>query len=202
MCLGLYLLLPASSQAQSLLPVAARMQGGAEASLLVLEVRLDGHVLSDSFGAYQEGGHVLLPLGELSRLLTLAITVRPAEGKASGFVIHEDHEFSLDVNASVATIGGRSKSFEPRLATVIGDDIYVSSQLLAHWLPLDLGVDLSRLQLEVKPRERLPLQERLEREESGARLRASGSEANDRGYPHVTTPIGMLGVPFVDQTFG
>ena len=41
---------------------------------------LDGHVLSDSLVAYQDGGHVLLPLGELSRLLTLAITVRPAAG--------------------------------------------------------------------------------------------------------------------------
>ncbi len=46
-----------------------------DANLLVLEVQLDGHVLSDSFTAYQDDGQVLLPLGELARLLTLAITV-------------------------------------------------------------------------------------------------------------------------------
>jgi hypothetical protein len=201
MCLALCLLAPAPSGAQSLLPVAARVQG-TEASLLVLEVELDGHVLSDNFAAYQEGSHILLPLGELSRLLTLAISVHPAQGKAGGFVIREGKEFALDVNESTATVGGRVKSFEPRLAVVIGDDIYVSSQLLSHWLPLDLGVDLSRLQLHVKPRERLPLQERLEREDNGSRLRGPGGKSSDPGYPHVTTPYGLIGVPFIDQTFG
>jgi hypothetical protein len=202
MCLVLCLAVPVPSRAQSLLPVAARMQGGAEANLLVLEVQLDGHVLSDNFAAYQEGSHILLPLGELSRLLTLAITVRAAEGTASGFVIREGHDFSLNINESTATVGGRSMSFEPRLATVIGDDIYVSSQLLSRWLPLGLAVDLSRLQLRVEPRERLPLQERLEREDSGSRLRGPGAAVGDPGYPHVTTAYGLIGVPFIDQTFG
>ena len=159
-----------------MLPVAARVQAGSEANLLVLEVDLDGHVLSDSLGAYQEGAHILLPLGELSRLLTLAINVHPVQGRASGFVIREDHEFSLDVNASSAHVNGHETNFEPRLASVIGDDIYVSSQLLSRWLPLDLKVDLSRLQLRVKPRERLPLQERLDREDYGAHLHSLSGE--------------------------
>ena len=73
----------------------ARVQRGSDANLLVLEIRLDGHVLSDSFTAYQDGGQVLLPLGELSRLLTLAITVQPTQGTASGFVIREDRTFEL-----------------------------------------------------------------------------------------------------------
>ncbi len=201
-CVALGLALPLSSQAQSLLPVAARVQGGSEANLLVLEVTLDGHVLSDSLGAYQEGAHILLPLGELSRLLTLAITVRPAQGTASGFVIREGREFSLDVKSATATLGGRQKSFEPRLATVIGDDVYVSSQLLSRWLPLDLKVDLSRLQLRVKPRVRLPLQERLDREDYGAHLHSLGGEVRNLGYPLMMVPFSIASVPFVDQTFG
>ena len=169
--------LPMAAQAQSFLPVAARVQGGVEASLLVLEVRLDGHLLSDSFGAYQEGGEVLLPLGELSRLLTLGITVRPDRGSASGFVIREDRDFSLDVESAVVSIGGHQKNFEPRHAAVIGDDIYVSSRMLSRWLPVDLEIDLSKLQLRIKPRERLPLQERLDRQDAGSRLRGADAES-------------------------
>lgn len=201
-CSAPWISLPLAAAAQSLMPVSARVQGGAEASLILLEVRLDGHLLSDSFGAYQEGGDVLLPLGELARLLTLAITVHPGRGSASGFVIREEREFSVDVDHAAAVVEGRPTSFEPRHAAVIGDDLYVSSRLLAHWLPVDLEIDLSKLQLDIRPRERLPLQERLDREDRGRRLRGADTELRDPGYPHVTTPFAMAGVPFVDQTFG
>ncbi|MEO8311771.1 MAG: carboxypeptidase-like regulatory domain-containing protein [Caldimonas sp.] len=202
LCAALALAVSASpASAQSLSLLVAAIQRGAEANLLVLEVRLDGHLLSDSFTAYQDGGQVLLPLGELSRLLTLAIAVQPARGTASGFVIREDRTFELSVDDSLASIRGRQKSFEPRMATVVGDDIYVSSKLLSHWLPIDLEVHLGKLQLLVRPRERLPLQERLEREGQGGRLRAGETERNDLGYPRVTSPYGSASLPFIDQTF-
>ena len=63
-CGALLLALPVVAKAQSP-PAAAHAQRGAEANVLVLEVRLDGHVLSDSLVAYQDGAQVLLPLGEL-----------------------------------------------------------------------------------------------------------------------------------------
>jgi hypothetical protein len=201
LCGALCVALPVPVEAQPAPAPIVRIQRGVEANLLVLEVQLDGHVLSDSFTAYQDGGQVLLPLGELARLLTLAIAVQPTQGSAGGFIIREDRTFELSVDDSIASIGGRQKSFEPRLAAVIGDDIYVSSRLLARWLPIDLDVDLSRLQLNIRPRERLPLQERLEREDSGSRLRAGSGERPDPGYPRVITPYGMASVPFVDQTF-
>jgi hypothetical protein len=190
-----------SAAAQPAPAAAARVPRGAEANLLVLEVVLDRHVLSDSFIAYQDGSQVLLPLGELSRLLTLAINVQPSEGTARGFVIREERGFALNVGEAIATVQGRAKSFEPRMATVIGDEIYVSSRLLAHWLPINLAVDLGRLQLQITPRERLPLQERLDREDQGARLRNAGAQPLDLGYPLAHTPYAMAAVPFVDQTF-
>jgi hypothetical protein len=196
------LLLASVTDVDAAQPLAAAAgalaQPSAEANLLVLEVQLDGHVLSDSFTAYQDGGHVLLPLGELARLLTLAITVQPERGTASGFVIREERTFALSVNDALVTIHGRQKNFEPKLATVIGDDVYVSSKLLAHWLPIDFDVDLGRLQLRIRPREPLPLQERLAREDEAGRLR--GGEPEHRAFPLQPSPYQMASVPFIDQT--
>ena len=76
-----------------------RASQGAESNLLLFEVRLGDQVLSDAVTAYQIGKDVFLPLGELSRLLTLALRVAPGEGKASGYILSEDRGFSLDVPA-------------------------------------------------------------------------------------------------------
>ena len=87
LCVGCTL--PALAQKAS--EPAAPLQGittphAAEAQVLVLEVQLDRHILSDSLTAYQEGHQILLPLGELARLLTLAIAVQPELGSASGYI--------------------------------------------------------------------------------------------------------------------
>ncbi|TAK91402.1 MAG: hypothetical protein EPO09_15970, partial [Aquabacterium sp.] len=51
-------------------PAASTHRELDDSQALVLEVVLDGHVLSDSLTAYQDGEQFLLPLGELARLLT------------------------------------------------------------------------------------------------------------------------------------
>jgi len=185
-------------------PVAPQPRPGPrridETNLLVLEVMLDGQVLSDSFAAYQDGTQTLLPLGELSRLLTLAIQVRPDRGSAEGRLPH-DRAFALNLPESLASVGGREQNFEPRLAGVVGDDIYVSRQLLTRWLPLDLQVDLTTLKLKVVPREKLPLQERLERERLAAAL-AGIQPAERPNYPYAPSTPGLIGVPSIDQSFG
>ena len=181
-------------------PAANRSAREIEANLLVLEVQLDGQILSDSFSAYQDGPQILLPLGELARLLSLAIVVKPEQGNATGIVLREDRSFALNLAESLVSLSGREQGFEPRLATVIGDDIYVSTQLLTRWLPLDLKVNLQTLQLKVRPREKLPLQERLERERNALALGVAPSERPS--YPYAQSPIGLIGVPFIDQSFG
>jgi len=178
-----------------------RQQREIEASLLVLEVQLDDQTLSDSFSAYQDGAQILLPLGELTRLLGLAIKVKPEQGSASGLLLREDRSFALNLAESLVALNGREQGFEPRLAMAIGDDIYVSTQLLTRWLPIDLKVKLSTLQLQVRPREQLPLQARMERERSAARLGQGLSEERP-SYPLVQSPLAMVGVPFIDQSFG
>jgi hypothetical protein len=101
-----------------------------EANLILLEVRLDGQVLSDGVGAYEIGRHVFLPLGELARMLTLAVRVTD-EDRASGYILREDRNFSLDVPAGAVHTGGKREELERSQVKVEAEDIYVDSALAA-----------------------------------------------------------------------
>ncbi len=159
-----------------------------ELNLVLLEVQLDESVLADAITSYQVGRETFLPLGELARLLTLAIRASPEQGTAEGFVLSEARSFSLNVAQARITLADQAQQFDPALVRLQSDDIYVASSLLSRWLPLDFEVNLSSLMLRVKPRERLPLQERLERERQAAKIGARGGY-QDPGYPPTPCPI-------------
>jgi hypothetical protein len=186
----------------ALLPAPASAAPPDDASnLLLLEVRLDGHLLSDSISAYQFGDDVFLPLGELSKLLTIAIRTQPGEGRASGYILDEQRGFSLNVGAAEATLNHQREVLDPAQLRLRADDIYVASALLSRWLPAGLQVDLPSLTLRVQPREKLPLQARLERGSNRMRAGAAGGYV-EPGYPRAPTPYRMLSAPFIDQTVG
>jgi hypothetical protein len=166
--------------------------------LILLEVRLDGQLLSDGVTAYETGRHVFLPLGEMARLLTLAVRVTD-EGRASGYILTEDRNFSIDVPAGTVHAGGRDGELDRSQVKVEAEDVYVDSRLLARWLPADFDIDMSSLTLKVRPREPLPLQERLARR---ARPNLPGNQGGyvDPGYPRLPAPYRVASVPFIDQT--
>lgn len=181
-----------------LLPAWALAADGPD---LLLEVRLDKHLLSDAIGAYQQGGDVLLPIGEMARLLTIAIRSNPGQGHANGYILDEQRGFRLDVNALSVLRGERRESVDPALVRREADDIYVASRLLATWLPAAFEVDMASLSLLVKPREKLPLQARLDRQ-SNKGLGAARSAPGGAGYPRAASPYELASVPFLDQTVG
>jgi hypothetical protein len=186
--------------AQPLEPLAVARS--LEANLLLLEVRLDGFVLTDTLYAYQDGSEVLLPLGELARLLTLAIRVQAKEGRADGFVVTEERAFGLNLAQALVGYDGREVRFEPRQARVMDEDIYVVSSALSQWLPIDFKFDIKSLQLQVQPRVTLPVQARLARERSAMRLKRPNRTPDDPGYPRLLAPNEGLSRPFIDQTLG
>ena len=182
-------------------PALAAPVQQSEANLVLLEVRLGSQVLSDAVTAYELGRDIYLPLGEMARLLTLAIRVTPGEGRASGYILTEGRGFSLDVPGGIIEIAGRREELDRSQFKLQSDEIYVASKLLARWLPVGLDLDMSSLALKVKPREQLPLQARLARRERGSRAGTPGGYI-DPGYPRLATPYRLADVPFIDQTLG
>jgi hypothetical protein len=170
-----------------------------EDELLLLEVSLDRTVLSSAIPAYPSAGGIIVPLGELSRVLDFAIEVDVARGRASGFFVEERRTFDLDTRGSRVVIEGKESSFEPKDAEVHQDDIYVDTRLLEQWWPIRFTIDLYASRIVLEARERLPIQVRREREQM---IRKSLSRI---GYAHeppptVENPYSLFDGPFVDQS--
>lgn len=170
-----------------------------ELSLLLVEVRLDQTLLSSAISAYDFGPHTLLPLGELARLLSIAIQTRPDEGTASGFVLSEDRSFSLNLGDARVSLAGVNESFDPVQVVVEPDDLYVSITLLEAWLPVELEIERSSLVLRVTPLEVLPLQAHLQRLSAAERMGRSAS-GDSADYPHIDLPYRLWSPPFIDQS--
>jgi hypothetical protein len=143
-----------------------------EARLAILEIRLDGAVLSPGMPAYlDDGGGVLLPLGALCDLFEFAIDVEPARGRATGWIVEESRTFTLDLATGEVFSDGQARSLGAGEAVRGDDDIYVAPVRLAEWLPCDFEVRTASLVALVTSRETLPVQKRRLREQArGQRL--------------------------------
>jgi hypothetical protein len=157
-----------------------------EEELLLLAVRAQGMTLADAMPAWPTpGGGVMLPLGELARLLTLAIEVDVVRGVAGGFVVSEDRPFLLDAGRGRVLVAGRERSVEPHLVEVQRDDIYVDAETLETWIPVDFEIDLRQSLVTAVPREPLPFM--LAREREAKLGRAASRVAARERYP--TQPL-------------
>lgn len=170
---------PAAGQA----PIVDRPPLFSPDDLLLFEVHVAGETLSDGLGAYSSRAGVFAPLGELSRLLDLAIVVDPSRRRAEGWVASEDNRFRLDLDSRQARAAGKDFTLSPTDVVFQGDEIYVRLDLLQQILPLDAKADLADLTLTLAPRIPLPFQDRL------ARQRRQLGPAGGAGQEAVTTLI-------------
>lgn len=169
-----------------------------DAEVLLLAVKLDDKVLSDGLAAWADGGDVLLPLGQLCGLLDLAITTDVARGSATGFFLDEQRRFDLDVVSQRVIVDGKPRRFERAAIEVHEDDIYVRAGLIAEWLPLRFDIDLYGSFVVVRAVERLPLEQRLDRERRIEATRANQNRQQPH-YPLHPLPYRLLDGVFVDQ---
>ena len=199
-CVGALLVSAFPDRALAADPAPSLIVAPQEDDLLLLAVRLDQTTLTQGLPAYKapSGVLVLVPLGELCRLLDLGIAVDPASGTAAGFFIDEGRRFALDVRNQSVVVDGRSKRFDPARIEIHDDDIYVDASLLSEWLPLGLVVDPFGALITVQPEEKLPLQRRLER--ASQLGRPGASRAGLAARPRRELPYRLFDGPFIDQT--
>lgn len=197
--LGLIFILALASTGAALSQPTSPSPQALDSNTVLLEIRIDGHVLTDSLGAFQFGQKIFLPLGEMASLMTIGIRASPVEGTASGFIRGEDKPFSLHVANRMVTVGDKTAAFDPANVIRRDEDIYVESKLLADWLLVDFQTDFVSLSITLRPRLPLPLQLRLTREALLTGIRGA-TKPVDPNYPLQSNPYKLLDVPFIDQT--
>ena len=176
-------------------------QSRQDLNLLITNLTVDSDELADTLYLYEIDNDVMLPVGELARQLAIGVTVDPLSHVASGFILKEDAAFRIDPATGKVTLPDHQEDFDPRLVRWIDGDLYVASRLLSRWWPVDFHLNMASLNLQAIPREKLPIQLRLEREKSGSRL-GRGMGYLDPSYPHLNNPYRLLTPPVIDSTIG
>ena len=163
--------------------------------LVLLEVRADDIVVTDSLDAYASRAGVYVPLGALSRLLDLAIIVSPPDGRADGWALSPDRVVVVDLISGTATAEGRTFRLDRGQAVLAQDEIYVRSDLLERLLPMKVKADVSALSLTLTPLTPFPFQARLARERARENL---GAGNRSEEVLQVTTPYELFTPPSAD----
>ena len=167
-----------------------------EEDLLLLSVELGGLTIADSLAAYGNAADPLLPVGELTRLLDMNVTVSPAELRITGRLGEAERSLTVDLAAGLARVRGRDIPLAAEDVAVTGGDIYIRASALERLLPLTIEAQPESLTLKLTALEKLPIQGRLERI---ARLRDLRPDVNaaDATF-QVETPYRLLTPPAFD----
>lgn len=165
--------------------------------LLILEIRLRNYILSEGIFGYMHEGGLILPLGEFARTLEFGVEIDIKNGRAGGWYMERDKLFSVDLLSHTAVIDGDKAKFDPNLVELHREDIFVDTRLLSQWFPIDIEFDTSSQVIKIKSREKLPLEQRVERKRRRevALARRGVAEAE---YDGVETPYQWLSWPMID----
>jgi hypothetical protein len=179
--------IPQTSSAKSLLN---------EENSLIFNMTCAPIALQETAFGYGDDDTTLLPLGELSAVLDLKIDVDAEKGTATGWFISEDRTFSLDINREKIRIGETEIPWKKESVFAHDGEVYVDSQVLSTWLPLDFDISRAELTVDVIPLEKLPLQARMEREQQRLRMHGRGDEALK--YPVRKLEYELFSMPVMD----
>jgi len=165
----------------------------------IMEVLLsDGTELSAGLIAYHIEDRWYLPLTEISEAMGVAVKLGDPTQTASGFIIRESNRFYLDTRDCRVEYNGKNEKFDCSQSQWTATEIYVSKGLLESWYPLTFSIDPFKSTILIYPKEKLPLQERREREGKTAGM---GMENARTDYPIEESDSPLLDGPFINQTF-
>ncbi len=171
----------------------------ADDNLLIVDMRLNNYVLAEDIFIYANQELALVPLQAFFDAIEFPILVDTTNNTAEGWYLTTDREFLLDLNKSELTLGDLTNAISTGGAIYNdGIDIYVDIALLEQWFPIELELKLSQLRLSLEPKEKLPIQKRIEREKQ--RERIAGAAKAD--LPIIADQYRWINWPVVDVSLG
>lgn len=167
-----------------------------EENQLILTLKGAAAGIEQTVFAYGDGSAMQLPLSEVARALDFNIQVDAQNGQATGWFLSENRTFHLDAAKRTVTVNGTSFPWDDRRISVGDGDIFIDSQLLTAWFPIDFDASLGELTVNLHPREQLPQQARLEREQQRAGL--TGNKDLPLKHPLTHSPYDNVSMPVAD----
>jgi hypothetical protein len=178
-------------------PAPPAEESGKEEDLL-LQLIINDAELEDVIEALKRDGKLYLPIGQLSGVLDFSITVDPAAKTAKGWFIRQQNTLTLSEQS--AEVKGKSVKIPPGSVFAKDADIFVDSDLLHEWMPLDFSVDIRRMTLSITAREALPFQAKNLRDKKRQALTQRGVAVKDQTFKKLDIPYEAAQWPTVDLT--
>lgn len=149
-------------------PSPNALMSRSDLEMLILEVNINGITREEGIDAYLPEGYneqdVLVPLGQLAKALSFAITANPGDKIAKGWFLNEDNSFELNLKTHQVLIAGKLvQEISAKDAEIHEGDIFVKASLLEEWFGISVGLSLSDLVLTIITDEDLPFQEQWKR---------------------------------------
>lgn len=165
---------------------------------LILQVETRQGELSDTITAYGTRAGVYLPLGEIARLLDLALVVSDEGQYAAGWVLDEKDRVEINLRAGTMRHGETETALATRDGAAMDGELYLLASRFSEIMPITLKVDLRAQTVAVTTLKPLPFEQRAEREAARERLGGRGGAKGQATYPREDTPWRALTFPVTD----
>ena len=165
---------------------------------LILQIESRQGGVSETITAYGTRAGVYLPLGEIARLLDVALAVSDEGQYASGWILEESNTVALNLRAGTLRTGSKEVPLDPRDAVAMDGELYLRAERFADLMPLALKVDLRSQTVALTTLRPFPFEQRAQREASRERLGSRSASAGPAPYPREATPWLALDVPLAD----
>ncbi|WP_298283086.1 carboxypeptidase-like regulatory domain-containing protein [Novosphingobium sp.] len=186
---------PNDSAALSNLPGAGASAPFSVDDELIIEFRTAQGEISETITAYGNRAETYLPLGEIARLLDVAIIISDEGRYASGWVLDDKQIITLNLRAGMMTVGGIETPLKRGDAHAMDGEMFVRSGLFSGLMPLELKIDLRAQTVTAQTKRPFPFEERAAREAAREGLAARGVRQGPTPYPPEATPYRVLDVP-------
>lgn len=165
---------------------------------LILQVRVKGVEATDTIVGYGTRDGVYLPLGELARILDLAIRVGDDGNYASGWFLSEDRSVEIDARERSMSLSGVGLSWPTRSLQAFEGEMFLRSDVFADLFPLEIEPDLRSQSVVITTLEPFPFEKRMQRDADRRLLAGRGATRVKEQWPREETPWVPLSLPFSD----
>lgn len=165
---------------------------------LILQLKIKGFDATDTVVAYGTREAVYLPVGEIARILDLAIRVSDDGNYANGWFLDETRSLTINLREQILITPAGERPLKPGEAQAFDGEMFLRSELFEEIFPLELKPNLRVQAIYLATLIPFPFEERMRRETERAQLGAREGKPDQAAWPRLETPWLAASMPLAD----